>query len=67
MFLVKTLLWIAAPGVSALFLIPVFIGPLPVWLCVAIAVCNPLAAVGFYKVIRKATLRQVIELADSED
>lgn len=67
MFVVKMLLIVTCPAVSVLIAAPVFWGPLPVPLCLAFAIANPLAAVAFYRLIRRATLQEVIDLADCED
>lgn len=52
MLVVKLLLFVATPIWSALFLYPVMVGPPPAWACVAIAIINPFASMGFYKLIR---------------
>lgn len=66
MLVIKTLLWVACPACSALILAPLVWGPLPDWLCVAWAISQPLAAVGFVRLIRRATLQQIIDLVDRE-
>lgn len=60
MFVVKMLLVVTCPACSALILAPLYFGPLPDLLCLAFATAQPLAAVAFYRLIRRAVAQEVL-------
>lgn len=59
MVVVKLLLIVTCPACSALILAPLVWGPLPVIVCIAFAIGQPLAAVAFYRLIKRAVIREV--------
>lgn len=67
MRVVITLMWIACPLCSVLIVAPMLFGPMPDWLRIGFALAQPAAAWAFYRLIRRATLQQVIDQVNDDD
>src|SRR5262245_29984807 len=66
MWRAKVLLLVTCPACSILILAPLYFGPPNPRIYIAFAIAQPLAAIGFYKLIRRLTLQEVIDLADQD-
>lgn len=64
MLVVKMLLLVTCPACSALILAPLFLGPPHPYVYIAFAIAQPMAAVAFYRLIKRAVFLETLNEID---